>query len=293
MILPGSIPAAHEAQYKIAERRRFADWSAWQLRHHRGTAIVPTFIDRGAAVLAFVAMGVAGLALTINAQYGAAIGETVLTSWTFMGVAVAVDLLAVTLAPATVVLWRTKQRGLAIATWAIWGAVIVFAILGTLGYLQKNLASATLILATATADQRAAILATAHFAVETARTARENECAVRDSRCLKREPDERSAVSAPAATVSSRVVAPVRISGPDPQLAAATRLARCVGLGLTADNFSNIRLGLWAVILDRGRLTACGRVRPNALEWERDLGGRGALFDPTQRGASERSAMLS
>src|SRR5262245_60611946 len=70
----------------------------------------------GAAILAIAGLAIAGLALAINAQYGASIGESALTSWTFMGLAVAVDLLAVTLAPAAVGLWRTKQRALAIAT---------------------------------------------------------------------------------------------------------------------------------------------------------------------------------
>src|SRR5262249_34239113 len=88
------------------------------LATRRHPVAIPRMV--GAAILAIAAMGVAGLALAINAQYGASIGESTLTSWTFMGLAVAVDLLAVTLAPAAVGLWRTKQRALAIATWMVW-----------------------------------------------------------------------------------------------------------------------------------------------------------------------------
>jgi hypothetical protein len=142
----------------------------------------------------------------------------------------------------------------------IWGVAVFLATLATLGYLQKNLAdasatrSATLTMATARADQRAAIIATAQLAAETARSARASECAVRGPRCLQREADERTAVSALTAAVSSPVASPASISDPDPQLAAATRLARWVGLAVTAEDFSNIRLGLWALILNCGGL---------------------------------------
>src|SRR5215470_18277890 len=132
----------------------------------------------GAAILAMAALAIAGLALAINAQYGASIGETTLTSWTFMGLAVAVDLLAVTLAPAAVGLWRTKQRALAIATWMVWGVAVFLATLATLGFFQKNLAdtaasrAATLTVATATQDQRSEVIAAAKLAALVAKSSR-------------------------------------------------------------------------------------------------------------------------
>jgi hypothetical protein len=226
-----------------------------KLRHPFAT---PRLI--GAVVLAIAALGIAGLALAINAQYGASIGETELTSRTFMGLAVAVDLLAVTLAPAAVGLWRTKQRGLAIATWATWGVAVFLATLATLGYLQKNLAdasatrAATLTVATATQDQRSESIATAKLAVSVAKASREAECATRGPRCLQREADERTAVNALAAAVASPLVSPAKISDPDPQLAAATRLAAWAGLRLNPDDFGNIRLSLWALIINAGGL---------------------------------------
>jgi hypothetical protein len=206
-------------------------------------------------------MAVAGLALAINAQYGASIGETVLTSWTFMGLAVAVDLLAVTLAPAAVVLWRTKQRGLAVATWVVWGVAVFLATLATLGYLQKHLAdssatrAATLTVATATQDQRSEVIAAAKLALSVAKTSRDAECAtVRGPRCLQREADERTAVNALAAAVASPLVSPAKISDPDPQIAAVSRLAAWVGLRLSSDDFANARLALWSLILNSGGL---------------------------------------
>jgi hypothetical protein len=214
----------------------------------------------GAAILAIAALGIAALALAINAQYGASIGETALTSWTFMGLATVVDLLAVTLPPAAIGLWRTRQRGLAIATWLIWGVAAALATFATVAYLQKNLAdtsaarAATITTATTTADQRAAIIAASRLAVDTARTARESECGVRGPRCLQREVEERTAVSALTAAVAAPIVAPARIADPDPQIAAITRLAAWVGVKIGADDVSNIRLVLWALLLNAGGL---------------------------------------
>jgi len=226
-----------------------------KLRHAVAT---PRLI--GAAILAIAALGIAGLALAINAQYGASIGETTLTSWTFMGLAVAVDLLAVTLAPAAVGLWRTKQRALAIATWATWGVAVFLATLATLGFFQKNLAdtaatrAATVTMAIATHDQRSEVIATAKLAVSVAKASREAECAARGPRCLQREADEKAAVNALSAAVASPVVSPAKISDPDPQIAAASRLADWVGLRLRPDDFANTRLVLWSLILNSGGL---------------------------------------
>jgi len=225
-------------------------------------AIRPVATPRliGAAILAIAALAIAGLALAINAQYGASIGETTLTSWTFMGLAVAVDLLAVTLAPAAVGLWRTKQRALAIATWATWGVAVFLATLATLGFFQKNLAdtaatrAATVTMAVATHDQRSEVIAAAKLAVSVAKASREAECATRGPRCLQREADERTAVNALAAAVASPLVSPAKISDPDPQIAAATRLAAWLGLRVGDDDFANTRLALRSLILNSGGL---------------------------------------
>jgi transposase-like protein len=228
------------------------------LATHRHPIATPRLA--GAILLAIAAMAVAGLALAINAQYGAAIGETVLTSWTFMGLAVAVDLLAVTLAPAAVGLWRTKQRGLAVATWATWGVAVFLATLATLGFFQKNLAdtaatrAATVTLAAATQDQRSEVIAAAKLAVSVAKASREAECAARGPRCLQREADERTAVNALAIAVASPLVSPAKISDPDPQIAAASHLAAWAGLRLRPDDFANTRLVLWSFILNSGGL---------------------------------------
>jgi hypothetical protein len=214
----------------------------------------------GAAILAIAAVGIASLALAINAQFGASIGETALTSWTFTGLAIAVDLLAVSLAPAAVGLWRTKQCGLAIATWATWVAAVFLATLATLAYLQRNLAdaaadrTATVSTAIASDAQRSEVIAAAKLAASMAKASREAECVTRGPRCLQREADERTAVNALSAAVASPLVSPPKISEPDPQIAAASRVAAWLGLRLSFDDFANLRLVLWSLILNNGGL---------------------------------------
>src|SRR4030095_5362541 len=178
----------------------------------------------------------------------------------FMGLAIAVDLLALTLAPAAVGLWRSKQRGLAIATWATWVTAVFLATLATLAYLQQHLAdaaavrAATVNTAIASDAQRSEVIAAAKLAVSVAKASREAECATRGPRCLQREADERTAVNALSAAAASPVVSPAKISDPDPQIAAASRLAAWVGLSLRPDDFANTRLALWSLILNSGGL---------------------------------------
>jgi hypothetical protein len=228
------------------------------MARNRPSTAIPRAV--GAAILAIAAISIGALALTINAQYGASIGDTALTSWTFTGLAIVVDLLALTLAPAAVGLWRTKQRGLAIATWTIWGVAVFLAILATLGYLHKSLAdtaaarAATVNMAIASEDQRSDIIAAAKLAVSVAKESREAECATRGPRCLQREADERVAINALSAAVASPVVSPAKISDPDPQIAAASRLAAWLGLSPSYDDFANVRLVLWSLILNNGGL---------------------------------------
>jgi hypothetical protein len=49
-------------------------------------------------------------------------------------------------------------------------------------------------------------------------------------------------------------VSPPKISEPDPQIAAASRVAAWLGLRLSFDDFANLRLVLWSLILNNGGL---------------------------------------
>jgi hypothetical protein len=215
----------------------------------------------GAAVLILAAIGMASVALLLNAQYGHSLGDSPLTASTFAGMAALIDVLALALPPAAVGLWRTKQWGLATAAWVAAGVAIAIATMATVGFLNRHLGdtaatrAATLSLATATQDQRAAVIETAKLAVAIARSSRESECASgRGARCLAKEDAERSALNTLQAAVASPLVSPPPIADVDPQLSAVARLAAWIGLRLQPDDFANTRLALWSLILNSGGL---------------------------------------
>jgi hypothetical protein len=101
----------------------------------------------------------------------------------------------------------------------------------------------------AVADRRAAGITTAERAAKAAARAREAECAVRGPRCRDRETDERLALAALANAIAAPVPAATTIAAdPDPQVSVALRLAKWLGLELTAEGVVNLRLGLMALL---------------------------------------------
>jgi hypothetical protein len=219
--------------------------------HHR-----PTFeaLPRPKAVT-LIALLIGTLALAINAQTGWRFGTTLLAAWTFAGLSVAADGLALALPAAAVALWHGRRRGLALAAWIVAGAAVVGATLASLGFAQLHFgdtaAGRAAIVATssAVADRRAAGIAAADRAANAAARAREAECAIRGPRCRDRETDERSALAALADAIGAPVPAVRSIAADaDPQVSAALRLAKWVGLQITADGVVNLRLALIALL---------------------------------------------
>src|SRR5207302_5191081 len=123
-------------------------------------------------------------------------------AWTFAGLSVAVDGLALALPASAVALWHAGRRVLAFAAWIVAGAAVLGATLASLGFAQLHFgdtaASRSAIIATTNAvtDRRATGIATAERAANAAARAREAECAIRGPRCRDRETDERSALAA-------------------------------------------------------------------------------------------------
>ena len=109
-----------------------------------------------------------------------------------------------------------------------------------------------------------------YFAYATAQASREAECTNgRGPLCRQKEAAEQSAIDALATAVATPLASPAKISDPDPQIAAVSRLAAWVGLGLRPDDFANIRLVLWSLILNSGGLVlavAFGLARRGARE---------------------------
>jgi hypothetical protein len=130
------------------------------------------------------------------------------------------------------------------------GAAVVGATLASLGFGQLHFRRAAIVPSTnAVADRRAAGIAAADRTAEAARKAREGECAVRGPRCREREADERTALAALADAIAVPVPAVLSIAADaDPQVSAALKLAKWLGLDVTADGVVNLRLALLALL---------------------------------------------
>jgi hypothetical protein len=209
----------------------------------------------GAAILTIIAVLIGTLALVINAQTGWRFGTTPLAALTFACLSVAVDGLALALPAAAVGLWHAGRRVLSIAAWIVAGAAVVGATLASLGFAQLHFGdsaagrAAIVANTNAVADRRAAGIATAERTADAAARAREAECAIRGPRCRDRETDERSALAALADATAAPVPAvPSIAADADPQVSAALKLAKWLGLEVTADGVANLRLALLALL---------------------------------------------
>ena len=91
-----------------------------------------------AAVLVTIGIGIGALALVINGQTGWHFGTSPLAAMTFAGLAIAGDLLAITLPTAAGALWHARHRVLATSAWLVWTAVAALALLTSLGFIEMN-----------------------------------------------------------------------------------------------------------------------------------------------------------
>jgi hypothetical protein len=140
------------------------------------------------------------------------------------------------------------------AAWLTWLAVATLATLAALTFSSVNLhdrataRAATISQAAALATQRDSRIATAQTAVATAKQAREAECAIRGNRCRELEAKELMALGTLQEAIASPVPAAATIADAVPEISAAVRLARWVGLGASAEDFANLRLALMALL---------------------------------------------
>jgi hypothetical protein len=76
-----------------------------------------------------------------------------LAAWTFAGLSIAADLLAIVLPSAAAALWWNRRRILSASAWMVWGLVASTAMLASLGFASLHLGD--------TAAARASIVTTA------------------------------------------------------------------------------------------------------------------------------------
>jgi hypothetical protein len=224
---------------------------------------VPPRSTPGGTLLVALALAIAGLALIINAQTGWGFGTSPLSAATFAGLAIAADLLAIVLPSTALALWWNRRHLLASAAWATWTVVVTMAMMASVGFASLHLGdtaaarAAIVTSSTAAADQRSATIEAARAAADAATKSRLAECGRRGPLCRDLEHVEQARMSELAAAIASPVPAAATIADADPQVTATVRLARWVGLGVTATDISNLRLALMALLPNLAGLVLC------------------------------------
>ena len=214
-------------------------------------------------LLIILALAIAALAIGINAQVGWHFGTTPLAAGTFAGLSIAADMLAVVLPSAAVALWWNCRRILSASAWMVWGLAASMAMLASLGFASLHMSdtaaarAAIVTTATVAADQRTAAIEAARGAADAATKSRVAECGRRGPLCRELEHVEQARLSELTAAIALPVPAAATIAGPDPQVTGAVRLARWVGLGVTAIDISNLRLALMALLPNLAGLVLC------------------------------------
>jgi hypothetical protein len=215
-------------------------------------------------LLIAISFAIAGLALIINAQTGWAYGRTPLAAATFSGLSIAADLLAIVLPSTALALWWNRRPPAGHCRMGDLDAAVTMAILASLGFASLHLgdtaAGGAAIVSTAvgpTADQRNATIEAARAAAQAATVARQGECQRRGPLCRDLEHVEQARMSELTAAIALPIPTVAAIADADPQVTATVRLARWVGLGVTATDVGNLRLALMALLPNIAGLVLC------------------------------------
>ncbi len=249
---PGVIPLMTQSVAPASHRRQiFNDSQA---------------VDRSSrlgAMLLLITVAVAVLGIGINAQTGWRFGTTLVSAATFAGVSIAADVLAIALPTVAVALWLRSRWALASAAWATWALSLALAVLASIGFVNRHVGDAAAarqaVLGTAAAltAQRDAAITTAKQAVAAAAESRQAECTIRGPRCRALEQEEQARLSELSAALALPPPPAPRVAEADPQLAGALRLASWAGFHATADDLSNLRLALMALLPNLAGLVLC------------------------------------
>jgi hypothetical protein len=205
-------------------------------------------------VLVATALAIAALAIGINAQTGARYGTSPLAAWTFAGLSIAADMLAIVLPSAAVALWWNRRRTLSVSAWATWVLAATMATLASVGFASLHLGdtaagrAAVVTTATEMTNQRSAAIEAARAAAQAATISRQAECQKRGPKCRDLEHVEQARMSELQSAISVPVPTAATIADADPQVTGALRLASWAGLKLSAGDIGNLRLALMGLL---------------------------------------------
>jgi hypothetical protein len=92
-----------------------------------------------AAVLFATALGLAAIGLTMNARFAASFGQTTEAAVILAAIGLAIDVLAVVLPTAAVLLWCHRARATTVLAWTIWLVALAMTLLAAIGFASTNI----------------------------------------------------------------------------------------------------------------------------------------------------------
>lgn len=95
-------------------------------------------------LISIAAVGLTGVGIVMNGTFAHGLGATELSSWLFMAIGVAADLVALAVPSCAARLWQTRQRGTAAAAWLLWLAIFAFTTTAGIGFASVNISDVTL-----------------------------------------------------------------------------------------------------------------------------------------------------
>src|SRR6266849_4078005 len=234
---PKPLTAAERGRAYRARKREAAGRPALEPK-----PVPPNPVRIAPLTLTAAALSLAAVGVTMNGYFARSLGSTDLAGYLFLTLGVAADLAALALPTCAALLWRTHQRGGALAGWGIWVVTFVFAVTAGIGFASLNISDTT----TARASHVTPAVAMAQISLTDAMAARDRECAHGVGKwCREREAgvvDRRQAVDVAMRSVESAA---------DPQSIAAVKLVSWVTAGAvrpTGDDFAMLRLLLLALL---------------------------------------------
>jgi hypothetical protein len=139
-ILPAPMTAAPAADRSMRSPHRNRDTAVVDVA--AGVAI-PHRRSAGrimlALVLAFAAIGLAVVGLTVNTRFAASFGQTAEAAVLLAAIGLTIDLLAIVLPSAAAQLWRDHNILSASAAWAIWLIALGMTLLAAIGFAATNI----------------------------------------------------------------------------------------------------------------------------------------------------------
>jgi hypothetical protein len=204
--------------------------------------VTPSRVTLASIALTIAAFALAAVGVTMNGYFARSLGSTDMAGWLFLAIGVAADLAALAIPSCAAGLWRTHQRGAAMAGWTIWAVTFVFAVTAGIGFASLNISEVS----TARASRVTPAVTMAQVSLSDAMVARDRECRGGIGKfCRERETavtDRRQAVDVAMRSVESAA---------DPQTEAAIKVVAWLSMGIVkpaADDFAMLRLILLALL---------------------------------------------